>query len=126
MREGNVVQARLSASSKACRVVLVAVSSSHPRSLPSFLPPTAFPTAPAALLAATFAFCAPSLASADVGSTGTTKDGYAYKFLDDLVDSNVMGPKGDRIKVRPGAVRSLLIRPRASFIVEMFKSVEDI
>ncbi len=65
-------------------------------------------------------------ASADVESTAKTKDGNEYRFKDDLLNSDVSFPSGGKIKVRPLAGRVLLIRPRASFVQEMFKSVEQI
>jgi hypothetical protein len=77
-------------------------------------------------LAATAVLCAPSLASAEVESTQKTATGHIYKFLDDLLDSDVIGPKGGAIIVRKKAYRTTLIRPRTSFVQEMFKSVEDI
>lgn len=63
-------------------------------------------------------------ARADVESTERTRDGDRYVFRDDLLSSDVGFPAGQRITVRPLAGRVLLIRPRASFVREMFKSVE--
>jgi hypothetical protein len=65
-------------------------------------------------------------ARADVESTKHAKDGSEYRFKDDLLNSDVSFPKGGQIKIRPPAGRVLLIRPRASFVMEMFKSVEHI
>jgi hypothetical protein len=36
------------------------------------------------------------------------------------------GPADATIRVRPGPVRTTLIRPRTSFVPEMLKSVENI
>lgn len=63
-------------------------------------------------------------ARADVESTERTSDGDRYVFRDDLLNSDVGFPAGARITVRPLAGRVLLIRPRTSFVREMFKSVE--
>ncbi len=65
-----------------------------------------------------------SSARADVESAVRTEDGDRYIFKDDLLNSNVGFPQGQGIRVRPLKGRVLLIRPRASFVREMFKSVE--
>jgi hypothetical protein len=66
------------------------------------------------------------LAQAEVESTQKTKDGNEYRFKDDLLDSDATYPRGAIITVRPGAARVMLLRPRASFVPEMLKSVENI
>jgi hypothetical protein len=63
-------------------------------------------------------------ARADVTSAERTEDGNRYIFDDELLNSDVGFPAGARIQVRPLAGRVLLIRPRTSFVREMFKSVE--
>lgn len=63
-------------------------------------------------------------ARAEVESAEHTSDGDRYVFRDDLLNSDVGFPAGARITVRPLAGRVLLIRPRTSFVREMFKSVE--
>lgn len=63
-------------------------------------------------------------ARAEVESAERTSDGDRYVFRDDLLNSDVGFPAGARITVRPLAGRVLLIRPRTSFVREMFKSVE--
>ena len=65
-----------------------------------------------------------SSAWADVESADHTQDGDNYAFKDELLNSNVSFPSGVGIRVRPMAKRVMLIRPRASFVVEMLKSVE--
>lgn len=70
--------------------------------------------------------CASSLASAEVQSATRTREGDNYIFRDDLLSSDVRFPRGGSIRVRPPALRVMLIRPRASFVTEMFKSVEHI
>ena len=61
------------------------------------------------------------------GATGGTKEGdYGYKFEDDPLSAGGFGPNDATIRVRPGPVRTTLIRPRTSFVPEMLKSVENI
>ena len=64
-------------------------------------------------------------AGADKGSSGGTGD-YGYKFEDDPLSAGGFGPTDATIRVRPGPVRTTLIRPRTSFVPEMLKSVENI
>ncbi len=47
-------------------------------------------------------------------------------FTDDPMTAPGMGPLGDPIKVRPSAVRMMLLRPRTQFIMQMLKSVENL
>jgi hypothetical protein len=58
-------------------------------------------------------------------SAGATGD-YGYKFEDDPLSAGGFGPADATIRVRPGPVRTTLIRPRTSFVPEMLKSVENI
>jgi uncharacterized membrane protein len=58
---------------------------------------------------------------------GNEKSGdYGYKFEDDPLSAGGFGPNDATIRVRPGPVRTTLIRPRTSFVPEMLKSVENI
>ncbi len=65
-------------------------------------------------------------------AAATTTDGsggngdYGYKFDDDPLSAGGFGPADATIRVRPGPVRTTLIRPRTSFVPEMLKSVENI
>ncbi len=68
----------------------------------------------------------PSIATADVKAEQKVDDGYAYTFKDDPLAAGVEGAGGTVIKVRPRAARVTLIRPRLSFVQEMFKSVEHL
>ncbi len=54
------------------------------------------------------------------------KDGYGYEFSDDPLSAGGFGPNDATIRVRPGPVRTTLIRPRTSFVAEMLKSVENL
>ncbi|EYF07425.1 hypothetical protein [Chondromyces apiculatus] len=53
-------------------------------------------------------------------------EGYGYEFSDDPLSAGGFGPNDATIRVRPGPVRTTLIRPRISFIPEMLKSVENL
>jgi hypothetical protein len=59
------------------------------------------------------------------GASGAGGD-YGYKFEDDPLSAGGFGPSDATIRVRPGPVRTTLIRPRTSFVPEMLKSVENI
>jgi hypothetical protein len=59
------------------------------------------------------------------GGSGASGD-YGYKFEDDPLAAGGFGPSDATIRVRPGPVRTTLIRPRTSFVPEMLKSVENI
>jgi hypothetical protein len=60
------------------------------------------------------------------GGGGDKKDGYGYEFTDDPLNAGGFGPNDATIRVRPGPVRTTLIRPRTSFVPEMLKSVENL
>jgi hypothetical protein len=63
------------------------------------------------------------------GAAGGKPEGggdYGYKFEDDPLSAGGFGPADATIRVRPGPVRTTLIRPRTSFVPEMLKSVENI
>jgi hypothetical protein len=64
-------------------------------------------------------------APAATGGEGGKGD-YGYKFEDDPLSAGGFGPNDATIRVRPGPVRTTLIRPRTSFVPEMLKSVENI
>lgn len=64
-------------------------------------------------------------AGAAGGGSGGSGD-YGYKFEDDPLSAGGFGPADATIRVRPGPVRTTLIRPRTSFVPEMLKSVENI
>ena len=51
--------------------------------------------------------------------------GYEYKFDDDGLLGKDLGNNLPIIKVRPKGTRDRLLRPRASFVQEMLKSVEN-
>lgn len=81
------------------------------------------------LLGAMFVLSMASAASAAEGDdyvTSTEDDGYAVKFIDDLLAGDGLGAGGPMLVVRPQGARVTLIRPRTSFVNEMLKSVENI
>jgi hypothetical protein len=57
---------------------------------------------------------------------GKKDEGYGYEFTDDPLSAGGFGPNDATIRVRPGPVRTTLIRPRTSFVPEMLKSVENL
>ncbi len=65
-----------------------------------------------------------SSAWSQVKRSERTTDGDFHEFRDDLMSGDVAFPRGGSIKVRVPPMRSLLIRPRTSFVREMLKSVE--
>lgn len=80
------------------------------------------------LVAAAAFVVMPSAAFAQEGGVRTTggDDGYGYEFSDDPLAAGGFGPNDATIRVRPGPVRTTLIRPRTSFVPEMLKSVENL
>lgn len=60
------------------------------------------------------------------GAAAGKDEGYGYEFSDDPLAAGGFGPNDATIRVRPGPVRTTLIRPRTSFVPEMLKSVENL
>lgn len=71
-----------------------------------------------------FALAAP--ASAQDIKESKSDDGYGYEFDDDPLSAGGFGPNDARIRVRKGAQRATLIKPRTQFINELLKSVENL
>jgi hypothetical protein len=67
-----------------------------------------------------------ALAQGAKGGGGKKEEGYGYEFSDDPLNAGGFGPNDATIRVRPGPVRTTLIRPRTSFVTEMLKSVENL
>ena len=80
--------------------------------------------------ASAFAQGAPAPGAGGTGAKATggggKEDGYGYEFSDDPLAAGGFGPNDATIRVRPGPVRTTLIRPRTSFVPEMLKSVENL
>ena len=77
-----------------------------------------------AVVAASFAAFAQGAPKA--GADKGADQGYGYEFTDDPLSAGGFGPNDATIRVRPGPVRTTLIRPRTSFVPEMLKSVENL
>jgi len=67
-----------------------------------------------------------ALAQGKGAAAGKKDEGYGYEFTDDPLSAGGFGPNDATIRVRPGPVRTTLIRPRTSFVPEMLKSVENL
>jgi len=65
-------------------------------------------------------------AAQGVKESESGSDGYGYEFEDDPLSAGGFGPNDSRIRVRKGAQRSTLIKPRTQFISELLKSVENL
>jgi hypothetical protein len=78
-------------------------------------------------IVASFAMLAvTSVAFAEEVKEQKADDGYGYEFEDDPLAAGGFGPNDSRIRVRRGAQRSTLIKPRTQFINELLKSVENL
>jgi hypothetical protein len=77
------------------------------------------PTKPLLLSLALCAFLLPNTAHAQAAS-----DDYMYRFEPDDLVGETLSTTPPLLKIRPKLPRITLIRPRASFVVEMLKSVE--
>lgn len=83
--------------------------------------------AAAAVLVVTTSAVAQDKAAAGAPKAAAGKeDSYGYEFSDDPLSAGGFGPNDATIRVRPGPVRTTLIRPRTSFVPEMLKSVENL
>jgi outer membrane lipoprotein-sorting protein len=67
----------------------------------------------------------PARGAAAARSTAQT-DGYGYTFSDDPLAAGGLSATDATIKIRPGAMRAVLTRPRTSFVAEMLASVEKL
>lgn len=63
-------------------------------------------------------------APAHAQASKTTDENYSYRFDDEDLLGSSLDASGDLIKIRLGPVRTLLIRPRVSFVTELQKSAE--
>jgi hypothetical protein len=84
------------------------------------------PVAGAALVAVVVTLLTSTAFAEEKAKTTEGKDGYGYEFSDDPLAAGGFGPNDVSIRVRPGPVRTTLIRPRTSFVPEMLKSVENL
>lgn len=79
-----------------------------------------------AIITAIVLAAGPASADEPAVTTSETDGGYGYDFRDDPLQAGIAGASGAVIKLRSHVVRRTLIRPRASFVPEMLKSVETI
>ena len=80
----------------------------------------------AALVLGVSLFTSASAFAQETASSEGDGNGYGYEFSDDPLNAGGFGPNDATIRVRPGPVRTTLIRPRTSFVNEMLKSVENL
>jgi hypothetical protein len=73
-------------------------------------------------LAAAVAFALLALPGA--ASAQTKEVGYTYEFTDDSMVGDTFSSPPPEIRIRCRSPRIMLLRPRASFVGEMLKSVE--
>ena len=66
----------------------------------------------------------PASATAQEHSVSDTPDGYAVEFSDSDLLGHSLDLAGLLIPIRDDHVRVLLLRPRASFVPELSKSIE--
>jgi hypothetical protein len=66
----------------------------------------------------------PGVASAQGKSAQAKEDGYNYHFDDDYMVGDTLSTTPPLIRIRHIMPRIMLLRPRASFVGEMLKSVE--
>lgn len=78
------------------------------------------------LFTSTAAFAQQPGAGAKATGSAGKDEGYGYEFSDDPLAAGGFSPNDATIRVRPGPVRTTLIRPRTSFVPEMLKSVENL
>ncbi len=78
------------------------------------------------LVAGAMVLASVSVASAQDVKESAATDGYGYEFEDDPLSAGGFGPNDSSIRVRRGAQRSTLIKPRTQFITELLKSVENL
>ncbi|MBI4951736.1 MAG: hypothetical protein HY908_06855 [Myxococcales bacterium] len=79
------------------------------------------------LAVAVAVMCVAEVAAADPPAQpkpASTDQSYGYDFADDPLTALVGGSNIPLIRVRQLRVRRMLLRPRASFVPELLKSVE--
>ncbi len=66
------------------------------------------------------------VASAQAKKKGAGGDVEEMTFEDDKLLTSNLGPDQAKITTRGGPVRTILVRPRTSFVPEMLKSIENL
>jgi hypothetical protein len=64
------------------------------------------------------------LAGSAAAQPADSEQRYSYRFDDDYMVGDTLASTPPLLKVRPRVLRVSLLRPRASFVAEMLKSVE--
>ena len=77
------------------------------------------------LLAAALAFAMASLTGSAQAQTQAPPSAYTYDFEPDDLIGETLATTPPLLKLRPKPLRVTLLRPRASFVAEMLKSVEQ-
>ena len=77
---------------------------------------------PPLLLAAAAVFCA----QAALAQPSPSDDNYTYRFDDDQMVGDTLSTTPPLLVLRKKPLRVQLIRPRASFVAEMLKSVDTL
>ncbi len=67
-----------------------------------------------------------SLVAAPALAVTTEDEGYSYEFEDDDLLGEAFGADGDLIVLRAAPARTLLLRPRTSFVREIIESIEEL
>ena len=80
----------------------------------------------AIVVAATGILAFEGIASAQGKKKGGGGDVEEMTFEDDKLLTSNLGPDQAKITTRGGPVRTILVRPRTSFVPEMLKSVENL
>jgi len=59
-------------------------------------------------------------------ATTRADEGYSYEFEDDDLLGQAFGADGDLITLRVGPARTMLLRPRTSFVPELIRTLEEL
>ncbi len=68
----------------------------------------------------------PAASARETARVQDTGRDVTYEFYDDPLAAGNLAPRGGGITVVNRRIRTLLIRPRAQFVTEMLKSVENL
>ncbi len=74
----------------------------------------------------TLLLAGPAFAGETANVRDTGRGELTYEFFDDPLAAGGLSPAGGTLTVVKRSMRTLLIRPRAQFVTEMLKSVENL